>query len=83
MKKEWFAASALEGMNGLAKNSRNIRIKAKKEGWKKQKRSGRGGGYEYHISSLPIETQKALISNESGLSIVKECFSNILRWIGR
>jgi len=34
--------------------------KAKAKQWQAQSRSGRGGGLEYHISSLPAETQRAL-----------------------
>ncbi len=59
--KEWFATSELAGMNGMPKNVRNITIKANKEGWKSRPRNGRGGGLEYHLSSLPVETQAALI----------------------
>lgn len=61
MNKEWFAATELAGLSGLPKNVRNITIKASKENWQSQKRQGRGGGFEYHLTSLPIETQAAIL----------------------
>ncbi|WP_058157349.1 DNA-binding protein, partial [Pseudomonas aeruginosa] len=39
---------------------------AEREGWKKQKHSGRGGGYEYHVSALPKETRAALLNAALG-----------------
>ncbi|HCH5256293.1 TPA: transposase [Vibrio parahaemolyticus] len=56
MNKEWFTPAELAGMPGLPSTDRNIRTKAQKEGWKSQKKA-KGKGYEYHISSLPIETR--------------------------
>ncbi|MGD1939867.1 MAG: DNA-binding protein [Leptolyngbyaceae cyanobacterium] len=57
---EWFSPKELEGKPGIPSTRRNISEMAKREGWKARKRSGRGGGWEYHVSSLPAETQKAL-----------------------
>lgn len=48
------------GLPGLPTTSRNIREKAKKEGWSSQKRKGVGGGYEFDMNSLPQVAQSAL-----------------------
>jgi len=58
--KEWFSASELVGMPGLPNTPQNVKCRAKRECWKKQKRKGRGGGWEYHLSSLPKETEQHL-----------------------
>ncbi|WP_407712492.1 DNA-binding protein [Enterobacter bugandensis] len=46
---------------GLPSTSRNIRERAKKEGWSSQKRTGAGGGCTYHVDSLPEEAKKVLL----------------------
>lgn len=57
--KEWFGLSELSaGFPGLPSSVRGLAKKAKREGWQSRKRHARGGGYEYHISSLPQEAQK-------------------------
>ena len=54
--KVWFTAKEIAAFPYTPDHERNVRIKAGKETWCKQKRS-KGKGYEYHINSLPIETQ--------------------------
>jgi transposase InsO family protein len=77
MNKEWFKASELAGLCGLPKNVRNITIRASKESWELRKRAGRGGGNEYHISSLPIETQAALVKQFSpSLAPIKKALND-------
>ena len=39
---------------------KNILDKAKRENWQSRKRTGRGGGYEYEIASMPSEIQAAI-----------------------
>ncbi|MDP8171512.1 DNA-binding protein [Pasteurella skyensis] len=58
--KEWYSAKELEGIDGLPNLATNITRKAKTEKWIKRERAVQGGGYEYHYSSLPEETQKQL-----------------------
>ena len=58
--KEWFSAAELVGCPGLPSTSRRIRGKAIRDCWQNRRREGRGGGSEYHISSLPAETQQHL-----------------------
>lgn len=65
MTKEWFSAAELVGTTGLPSTPQNIKSKAKREGWQSRPRKGRGGGSEYHISGLPIETQAALLVGNS------------------
>jgi len=55
--KTHYTAKELEGVLGLPTSERAIRDKAKREGWQSQKRSGYGGGLEYALASLPLETQ--------------------------
>lgn len=62
--REWFAAQDLAGLSGLPRTARRVRSMASREAWKSRKRAGRGGGFEYHISSLPQESQAALAIRE-------------------
>ncbi|WP_348796864.1 DNA-binding protein, partial [Kingella kingae] len=39
---------------------KNILDKAKRENWQSRKRTGRGGGYEYEIASMPSDIQAAI-----------------------
>lgn len=61
MKTEWFTSNQLAGAPGLPSTDRNIRSKAKREGWKSRKRA-KGKGCEFHISSLPEETRVHLLA---------------------
>ncbi|HHO8126436.1 TPA: DNA-binding protein, partial [Pseudomonas aeruginosa] len=63
---EWFMPTKLAGLPGLPTTDRGVRKLAEREGWKKQKHSGRGGGYEYHVSALPKETRAALLNAALG-----------------
>ncbi len=56
---EWFSAADLAGLPGLPGTDRRVRESAKRFGWNSRKRS-KGKGLEYHIDSLPPETQAAL-----------------------
>ena len=62
LQKTHYSAEELAQMDvpGLPGTSRNIRERAKKEGWLSQKRKGIGGGCEYALESLPEEAQKAI-----------------------
>lgn len=53
--KEWFTAKELAEFKlpTLPSTERNIQLKSKRDCWKSRAREGRGGGKEYHISSLP------------------------------
>ncbi|HNV71190.1 MAG TPA: DNA-binding protein, partial [Candidatus Ozemobacteraceae bacterium] len=70
MLKEWYTAPELaEGLPGLTKSVTRINRRAAREGWKAQDRAGRGGGREYHISSLPPETRAALVKRAQGAAL--------------
>ncbi len=56
--KEWYTAKELANTLGVVHST--IVRKAERESWESQKRIGQGGGYEYHISNLPIEARKEL-----------------------
>lgn len=59
---DWFSAKKLEGLIGLPKSSSAISRKARLEQWVFRQIHGvRGVAYEFHISSLPKETQAALL----------------------
>lgn len=57
---EWFSTAELAGLEGVPTSKFGVVKKARNENWQSRQRQGRGGGLEYHISSLPKETQKAL-----------------------
>lgn len=57
---EWLSAQELCGLSGLPSSKRAVLTKANKECWKARPRAGKGGGQEFHISSLPKETQRAI-----------------------
>lgn len=44
----------------LPKAPKNISIQAKRENWQSRKRTGRGGGLEYALSSLPQAIQQEI-----------------------
>ncbi|MEW4983105.1 MAG: transposase domain-containing protein [Cycloclasticus sp.] len=58
---EWYSASLLAGLPGMSQNKRVIIKKATKEGWESRPRKAQGGGKEYFLGSLPIQTQAALV----------------------
>ena len=51
--KAWLTPSELVGLPGLPGTERGLRKASDREGWHWRKRQGRGGGREYHVSSLP------------------------------
>ncbi len=65
----WFTAQAISELPNMPKNARNIRLKATKENWEKRKCST-GKGFEYHISSLPQETQQFLMAQAESEAVI-------------
>lgn len=63
---EWFTTAEIEGLAlpGLPKTRRGIDKLAFAQGWRDgalaRRRAGRGGGFEYHISVLPVVAQARL-----------------------
>ncbi len=61
--KDWFSAKELAGISGLSKYPTNVTRQAKKEQWATRPLKGvKGGGFEYHINSLPTEVQTEIRS---------------------
>jgi len=60
LKDSYFSALELAGLPGMPATPQGVSLKAKREGWTCQSRQARGGGKEYHIDSLPIETREAI-----------------------
>jgi len=61
--KEWYSVSELVSMDlpGMPGTIRGIDKRAKKEGWTARPRQARGGGLEYHLTSLPEEARNELV----------------------
>lgn len=62
--REWFTSKDLAGMAGMPAYPDGVRKKAEREGWSNQKRAS-GKGSEYHVSNLPMETQRALAKKDA------------------
>lgn len=65
--KLWYSAKELAGLVGLPSDIGSVIRRAKKLGWTRQRRAGKGGGWEYHIDSLPEITRLALLPTETML----------------
>lgn len=63
MTKEWFSTVEIAELLGVG--DRRIRDRAKQENWQKQRRQGLGGGFEYHLNSLPLEARQKLAKQEA------------------
>lgn len=61
MNREWLTASELAGMPGMPGTVRAIQIRAKGQQWRSRPRTGRGGGFEYHVTSFPKATRDYLL----------------------
>ncbi len=72
-RKEWFQTTELLNIQGMPTTVGGINYKAKTEGWEKRKAEGvKGRAYEYHIDSLPKETQLALANNKVSVESLQE-----------
>ncbi|MFN8682811.1 transposase domain-containing protein [Paracoccus sp. P2] len=60
---EWRSASEWvdQGLPGLPTSKFGFIKAADREGWKRRERAGRGGGFEYHYSSLPEQARAAYV----------------------
>jgi len=58
---EWYTAQEAAGLPGMPGTERGVRDKLKRERVRRRKRAGRGGGWEYHKSGFPKETQDYLL----------------------
>jgi len=71
---EWFSGEELASQIGLPNSARGIRHKAKSEQWQSRSRAGKGGGREYHISSLPQATRVHLLLEHSKIEAEGELY---------
>ncbi len=62
---EWYTPKELAGLPGMPGTVQGVHVRAKRDKWESRKRAARGGGREYALSSLPPETQAALIKSET------------------
>lgn len=54
MKKLWFTAKELAGLEGLPTSPQGINLMARREGWKNRRKRGvQGKAVEYYYESLP------------------------------
>lgn len=74
MSREWFITADLSGLPGLPSTPRGINKMSVREGWKNRKRA-KGKGSEYHINSLPPETQQHL-RHQHAIAVVNEKISD-------
>ncbi len=58
--REWYSACELVGLPGMPATKSGVIRRATRESWKYRNRAGRGGGREYHITSLPAATRAHL-----------------------
>ncbi len=57
---QFFSASELSGLAGMPQRPAHVARLAKRKAWPFRPRTGRGGGREYPLACLPMETQSAL-----------------------
>ncbi len=66
----WFLTKELLGLPGLPATASGFKYRADKENWIKRKPNGvKGRSFEYHIDSLPAETQKHLRQQQAKAEI--------------
>ncbi|BDV42406.1 transposase [Geotalea uraniireducens] len=63
--KSHYTAKELAGLPGMPQTERGVQRMADREIWPWRKRSGRGGGKEYALASLPAETRQALATTNT------------------
>lgn len=59
--REWYSSKELAGLPGVPGTDRRVRTAAERHGWVSRPRQGRGGGSEYHLSTLPEPTREHLL----------------------
>lgn len=69
LQKQWFSAAELSGLPDMPGTTQNINAKAKREGWTCRKREGRGGGFEYHLNSLPPAAKAKLLAQQGKIEL--------------
>lgn len=72
MNQTYYSPQQLAALPGMPASDRRVRTKAEREEWESRKKPT-GKGLEYHIDSLPVETQNhfAQLAAEAQLAIAK------------
>lgn len=65
--KLWYTAAELanETLPDFPNTQRGVTLKASREAWRKKDRQGYGGGWAYHVESLPAAAKAALIARQA------------------
>ncbi|UXF57457.1 Mu transposase C-terminal domain-containing protein [Chromohalobacter phage YPCBV-1] len=63
MSKDWYTPKELAGLPGMPSTHSAVVRRAKRDGWESRPRTGRGGGREYALAALPLQTQAALLKD--------------------
>lgn len=71
--KTHYTAKELAGLPGMPGTLKGVIQKADRESWPYQKRAGRGGGREYPITALPVETREHLLERMVAVLPEKVC----------
>lgn len=57
----WITTQELLGLPLMPKTTQGIGLRAKQENWQRRRKAGvKGNVFEYHLTSLPLETQQAI-----------------------
>lgn len=57
----WITTQELLGLPLMPKTTQGIGLRAKQENWERRRKAGvKGNVFEYHLTSLPPETQRAI-----------------------
>jgi len=67
-----YSGEELAGLPGMPGTSRRVRSTAVTQQWPSRARAGRGGGREYPLSCLPVETQAALAAQLVGAAAAND-----------
>jgi putative transposase len=67
----WYTAAQLAKLQlpGVPRTERGVQFAADRGQWRKQKRQGRGGGWEYAADSLPAEARLELVRRETANAV--------------
>ena len=57
MNNQWYAASQLAGKPGMPRTRQGVLDLARRKEWRARSRSGQGGGKEFFLEDLPVETR--------------------------
>lgn len=81
MKKLWFTAKELAGLEGLPTSPQGVNLMARREGWKNRRKRGvQGKAVEYYVESLPDEIQGQLSLCEPSVTYQSQRIDALQIW---